>query len=87
VAHPTPTDPVVGQIGPRKPGVVYTDGVTNLRVVDVITSPSEARRILRRRAAQFAVIVRDLHPRPGQPVEYATCATWTGTDRVLKAVA
>jgi hypothetical protein len=89
---PTPTDPVISealrrvvadQIGPRRPGVVYSDGVTNLRVLDVVTSPTEARRILRRRAAQFAVIVQDLHT----GIERATCAVWTGSDRVLKAVA
>jgi MinD-like ATPase involved in chromosome partitioning or flagellar assembly len=74
---------VADQIGPRRPGVVYSDGVTNLRVLDLIADPSEARRILKRRAAQFAVIVQDLHT----GIERATCAVWTGSDRVLKAVA
>lgn len=91
-SHPTPTDPdvsealarvVAGQIGPRRPGVVYTDGTTQLEVVQVVTDPSEARRVLKRRAAQFAVIVRDIYT----GAERATCAVWTGSDRVLKAVA
>lgn len=71
------------EIGPRRPGVVYSDGISSLQVLDVVRDASEARRILRRRAAQFAVIVRDLHT----GIERATCATWTGSDRVLKAVA
>ncbi|MEW2402158.1 hypothetical protein [Streptomyces sp. NPDC046862] len=76
---------VAEQIGPRKPGVVYdnTDGA--FRVLDVITNPSEARRILKRRSAQFAVIVIDTL-RPGaEPFPVGT--VWTGSDRVLKAVA
>ncbi|GGU62557.1 hypothetical protein [Streptomyces lavendofoliae] len=74
---------VQAEIGPRRPGVVYSDGVTDLEVVQVVTDPSEARRILKRRAPQFAVIVRDIYT----GVERATCAVWTGSDRVLKAVA
>lgn len=76
---------VAEQIGPRKPGVVYdnTDGA--FRVLDVITNPSEARRILRRRSAQFAVIVIDTL-RPGAE-PFAVGSVWTGSDRVLKAVA
>jgi hypothetical protein len=49
----------------------------------VVTDPSEARRILRRNAAKFAVLVRDLHA----GTEHYTGAVWTGSDRVLKAVA
>jgi hypothetical protein len=74
---------VAHQIGPRRPGVVYSDGVTELEVLDVVEDATEARRILRRRGAQFAVIVRDIYT----GAERATCTTWTGSDRVLKAVA
>ncbi|MFI2620363.1 hypothetical protein [Streptomyces sp. NPDC018584] len=74
---------VTADIGPRKPGVVYYDGPRLVEVLQVITDRSEARRILKRRAAQFAVIVRDLHT----GAEHPTCTVWTGTDRALKAVA
>lgn len=73
---------VATDIGPRKAGVVYYDGPRLVQVRQVITDRTEARRILKRRAAQFAVLVRDLHA----GTEYATCAVWTGSDRVLKAV-
>jgi hypothetical protein len=71
------------QIGPRRPGTVYYDGGRVVEVRDVITDSAEARRVLRRRAAQFAVLVRDLHT----GTEHYTGAVWTGSDRVLKAVA
>lgn len=72
----------VQQIGPRKPGVVYYDGPRLVEVHDVVTDLAEARRVLRRNAARFAVLVRDLHA----GTEYYTGAIWTGSDRVLKAV-
>ncbi|MEU9849227.1 hypothetical protein [Streptomyces sp. NPDC047985] len=74
---------VAGQIGPRKPGVVYstTDGV--YEVLDVTTDRTEARRILKSRAAQFAITVHDRAANTIGPIGTA----WTGTDRVLKAVA
>jgi hypothetical protein len=71
------------QIGPRRPGTVYYDGGRVVEVRAVITDSAEARRVLRRRAAQFAVLVRDLHT----GTEHYTGAVWTGSDRVLKAVA
>jgi hypothetical protein len=71
------------QIGPRTPGTVYYDGVRLVEVQAVITDLTEARRILRRNAARFAVLVRDLHA----GTEHYTGAVWTGSDRVLKAVA
>ena len=74
---------IADQIGPRKPGVVYYAGTRLVEVRRVITDRAEARRILRRKAAQFAVFVRDLHTGS----EHYTGATWIGSDRVLKAVA
>lgn len=71
------------QIGPRRPGVVYYDGSRLVEVHRVITTASEARRILKRRAAQFAIEVIDLHT----GTRRYTGAVWTGSDRVLKAVA
>lgn len=81
---PNQTDPsLTEQIGPRVEGVDYITPAGAYRVLAVITNQSEARRILKRRAAQFAILVRDLHT----GAEHATCAVWTGSDRVLKAVA
>jgi hypothetical protein len=70
------------QIGPREPGVVYYDGDRLVQVRRVIRIASEARRILKRRAAQFAIEIIDLH---SGTTRY-TGAIWTGSDRVLKAV-
>ena len=74
---------VAAQIGPRTLGTVYDNASGAFRVLAVVTDPSEARRILRRNAATFAVLVRDLHA----GTEHYTGAVWTGSDRVLKAVA
>jgi hypothetical protein len=74
---------VADQIGPRAPGTVYDNAAGMFEVQDVVTDLSEARRILRRRSAQFAIHVLDLHT----GTEHYTGAVWTGSDRVLKAVA
>ena len=79
----TTPDSTSAQIGPRRPGTVYDNASGMFRVIAVVTDPSEARRILRRNAARFAVLIRDLH----DGTEHYTGATWTGSDRVLKAVA
>ncbi|TXS57991.1 hypothetical protein [Streptomyces sp. sk2.1] len=74
---------VAGQIGPRKPGVVYSTADGVYEVLDVTTDRDEARRILKRRTAQFAIIV---HDRTADTIG-AIGTAWTGTDRVIKAVA
>lgn len=74
--------PTADQIGPRVRGVMYYDGPALVEVLHVVTDPSEARRILKRHSARFAVLVRDLHA----GTEHYTGAVWTGSDRVLKAV-
>ena len=76
-------DSISAQIGPRTEGTVYTNPSGAFRVLAVVTEPSEARRVLKRNAARYAVLVRDLHA----GTEYYTGAVWTGSDRVLKAVA
>jgi hypothetical protein len=73
---------VAAQIGPRTPGTVFDNASGAFRVLDVVTDPSEARRVLKRHSARFAVLVRDLHA----GTEHYTGAVWTGSDRVLKAV-
>ncbi|MFF1444141.1 hypothetical protein [Streptomyces sp. NPDC058295] len=71
------------QIGPRTPGTVYDNADGLFQVLAVVTDVAEARRILRRNAARFAVLIEDLH----DSSQHYTGATWTGSDRVLKAVA
>lgn len=71
---------VAEQIGPRTAGTVF-DNASGM--FQVVTDPSEARRVLRRNAARFAIHVLDLHA----GTEHYTGAVWTGSDRVLKAVA
>ncbi|GGZ82749.1 hypothetical protein [Streptomyces rubiginosohelvolus] len=75
---------VAHQIGPRRPGVIYENIDGAFRVLDVTTDPSEARRILKRRAAQFAITVIDVL-RPDAEA-FVVGSVWTGSDRVLKAV-
>lgn len=75
-------DSTSAQIGPRKPGTVYDNAAGMYRVLAVVTDQSEARRILRRNAAKFAVLVQDMHT----SATHYTGAVWTGSDRVLKAV-
>jgi hypothetical protein len=70
------------QIGPRRPGLVYDNATGTYEVRVVVTDLAEARRILRRQAARFAILIRDVHA----GTEHYTGATWTGSDRVLKAV-
>lgn len=70
------------QIGPRQPGTVYDNASGVFEVRAVVTDIAEARRILKRHAARFAVLVRDIHA----GTEHYTGAVWTGSDRVLKAV-
>ncbi|MEU9014272.1 hypothetical protein AB0D12_31785 [Streptomyces sp. NPDC048479] len=74
---------VAGQVGPRRPGVVYdnTDGI--FEVLAVTTDVAEARRVLKRRAAQFAITVHELVSDTVDTIG----TVWTGSDRVLKAVA
>jgi hypothetical protein len=78
----TPASNVADQIGPRAAGTVYDNATGLFEVRRVVTDLAEARRILRRRAAKFAILVRDLHT----GTEHYTGAVWTGSDRVLKAV-
>ena len=82
--HPVSSDrnTTAQQIGPRRPGVVYDNASGTFEVRAIVTDLTEARRILRRNAARFAILIRDLHA----GTEHYTGATWTGSDRVLKAV-
>lgn len=78
----TPTPTLSAQIGPRMAGTVYDNATGTFEVRHVITDLTEARRVLRRQSARFAVLIRDVHA----GTEHYTGAIWTGSDRVLKAV-
>lgn len=83
IAHNAPAGPGVSdQIGPRTAGTVYDNAAGTFEVRHVITDLTEARRVLRRQSARFAVLIRDVHA----GTEHYTGAVWTGSDRVLKAV-
>ncbi|MER7577487.1 hypothetical protein [Streptomyces sp. NPDC126514] len=69
---------VSSEIGPRSAGAIYrnTDGV--FEVLVVTRDPERAPQLLRRRSAQWAVIVKDI-TRPGaEPV--AVGSAWTTSD-------
>jgi hypothetical protein len=84
IAQAPPTGPsTAAEIGPRRPGTVYDNATSLFEVVAVITDPSEARRVLKRNSARFAIHVVDLVTGAG----HYTGAVWTGSDRVLRAVA
>jgi hypothetical protein len=72
---------VAQQVGPRRPGTVYRNIDGAFRVLDVITDATEARRILGRRAAQFAITVIDVLRPDAEP--FSIGSVWTGSDRVL----
>lgn len=72
---------VAGQIGPRRPGVVYdnTDGI--FLVIDVQTDSARARQMLNRRAAQFAIVAINL------VTDHMVIlgSVWTSSDRVIES--
>ncbi|MCA1222194.1 hypothetical protein [Streptomyces sp. 8L] len=76
-------DEVMAQIGPRQAGAIYqnTDGA--FEVLALVTDPVEAGRLLRRQAARFAVIVRDVLRADGQP--FAVGSVWSDSDHLVRA--
>ncbi|MEF3117569.1 hypothetical protein [Streptomyces chrestomyceticus] len=70
------------QIGPRRRGAIYqnTDGA--FEVLSVVTDPAEARALLRRDSAQWALIVRDVLRAGGEP--FAVGTVWSTTDHLVR---
>ncbi|MFI5808416.1 hypothetical protein [Streptomyces sp. NPDC051561] len=71
------------QIGPRRPGAIYQTSLGQYEVLVLITDPAEAAQLLRRDAAQWALIVRDVLRPDGQP--YAIGDVWTMSDYLVRS--
>ncbi|PWI05690.1 hypothetical protein DIZ27_37815 [Streptomyces sp. NWU339] len=72
---------VQDEIGPRRPGAIYANTDGRFEVLALITNPVEAAQLLRR-AARWAVIVRDTLRADGQP--YAVGSVWTTSDYLVR---
>lgn len=70
------------EIGPRQPGALYQTDSGAYEVLVLITDPREAGQLLRRKDAQWALIVRDVLRADSEP--HATCAAWTSDDRLVR---
>ncbi|MGV9342860.1 hypothetical protein [Streptomyces sp. NPDC003688] len=68
---------LAAEIGPRRPGAIYTNVDGRFEVLAVTTDPSEARLLLRR-SARWAVTVRDTLRPDGQP--FPVGSVWTESD-------
>ncbi|MFD8762333.1 hypothetical protein ACFV03_25630 [Streptomyces mirabilis] len=70
------------QIGPRRAGAIYqnTDGA--FEVIAVIRDPERARGLLKRRCAQWALIVRDVLRPDGEP--FVIGSVWTTSDHLVR---
>jgi hypothetical protein len=70
------------QIGPRKPGAIYQNSDGAFEVLSVTRDPERARGLLRRRCAQWALIVRDVLRADAEPFVVGT--VWTTSDRLVR---
>ncbi|MFJ2745378.1 hypothetical protein ACIO3O_37610 [Streptomyces sp. NPDC087440] len=70
------------EIGPRRPGAIYQTSQGQFEVLVLITDPGEAAQLLRRDAARWALIVRDVLRPDGQP--YAIGDVWTTSDYLIR---
>ncbi|WP_331722822.1 hypothetical protein OG848_47620 (plasmid) [Streptomyces canus] len=70
------------EIGPRKTGAIYrnVDGV--FEVLAVIRDPEQARSLLKRRSARWALIVKDITRADGEP--FAIGSVWTTSDYLVR---
>ncbi|MER5781289.1 hypothetical protein ABT104_06105 [Streptomyces mobaraensis] len=96
IAHPRPApaavpDPTTlealrrvidAQIGPRRPGAIYQTSTGIFEVLAVVRDPEQARILLRRRCAQWAVIVRDILQASAEPL--AVGSVWTTSDHLVR---
>jgi hypothetical protein len=73
---------VADQIGPRMPGAIYQNSDGAFEVLAVIRDREQARALLRRRSAQWAVIVKDVL-RPGAE-PFPVGSVWTTSDHLVR---
>ncbi len=71
------------QIGPRAMGAIYQNVSGAFEVLAVIRDPERARELLKRRCAQWALIVRDVLRPDGEP--FAIGDVWTTSDHLVRA--
>ncbi|MEV0097357.1 hypothetical protein [Streptomyces sp. NPDC050738] len=95
MAHPIPTpappDPQIleglrrvieSQIGPRGRGAIYQNVNGAFEVLALVRDPELARELLRRRCAQWALVVRDVLRPDGDP--FVVGSVWTTSDRLVR---
>ncbi|MGY1583845.1 hypothetical protein [Streptomyces sp. MN13] len=70
------------QIGPRQPGAIYQNQDGAFEVIALIRDPKRARELLRRRCAQWALIVRDVLRPDGEP--FVIGSVWTMSDHLVR---
>ncbi|MGM0364171.1 hypothetical protein ACNFRX_29755 [Streptomyces griseoaurantiacus] len=70
------------QIGPRFPGAIYSNQDGAFEVIALIRDPKRARELLKRRCAQWALIVKDVL-RPGAE-PFVVGSTWTTSDHLVR---
>ncbi|MEU2564843.1 hypothetical protein ABZ626_36760 [Streptomyces longispororuber] len=69
------------QIGPRERGAIYQNQDGAFEVLSVIRDRETARVLLKRRSAQWALVVRDVL-RASEP--FAVGSVWTTSDRLVR---
>ncbi|MFI9311374.1 hypothetical protein [Streptomyces triculaminicus] len=91
MAQPPTTDPATdealrrvidAQIGPRRPGAIYQNQAGAFEVLALVCDPEQARALLRRRCAQWALIVRDVLRPNAEP--FVVGSVWTTSDRLVR---
>ncbi|WP_255345667.1 hypothetical protein [Streptomyces chartreusis] len=70
------------QIGPRGLGAIYQNVSGAFEVLAVIRDPGRARELLKRRCAQWALIVRDVLRPDGEP--FVIGDVWTTSDHLVR---
>lgn len=73
---------VDAQIGPRRRGAIYQNSDGAFEVLSVVTDPAEARALLRRDSAQWALIVRDVLRAGGEP--FVVGSVWSTCDHLVR---
>ena len=70
------------QIGPREVGAIYMNTSGVFEVLVVVRDPEQARALLNRRSAQWALIVKDITRHDGEP--FAIGSVWTTSDFLVR---